>query len=324
MNARGGRRTQHPPDGRLSRRHARRPGGPREGGPPDPLARHRALAALARLKPRPRRPSMQDALTTFAPGPATAASPPLDGRSAVVTGAASGLGLAFVEALCEAGARVTMTDLSAARLAEQGERLRGLGYDIHTEAADVTDAARADAIMAGVAGRQGGVDIFFANAGIDPGPGYAALDADGRRSDANRLENYDFTRWSRVVDISLNAVFLGLRAAARQMRPRGKGSIVVTTSISALRPRPGSARPTRRRRRGRPSSSGPRRSSSRPRASGSTPSRPGPSSPISATDSPTIPRCSAASLRACPWGGWRGRRRSSRSPSISPRRPRPS
>lgn len=182
---------------------------------------------------------MQDALTTFAPGPATAASPPLDGRSAVVTGAASGLGLAFVEALCEAGARVTMTDLSAARLAEQGERLRGLGYDIHTEAADVTDAARADAIMAGVAGRQGGVDIFFANAGIDPGPGYAALDADGRRSDANRLENYDFTRWSRVVDISLNAVFLGLRAAARQMRPRGKGSIVVTTSISALRPAPG-------------------------------------------------------------------------------------
>ncbi|PZQ46031.1 MAG: NAD(P)-dependent oxidoreductase [Rhodovulum sulfidophilum] len=182
---------------------------------------------------------MPDALTTPAPAPSSLASLPLDGRSAVVTGAASGLGLAYVEALCEAGARVTLTDLEEARLREQAERLRGLGYDVQAEAADVTDAARADAIMAGVAARHGGVDIFFANAGIDPGPGYAALDAEGRRSDANRLENYDFARWGRVVDISLNAVFLGLRAAARQMRPRGRGSIVVTTSISALRPAPG-------------------------------------------------------------------------------------
>lgn len=163
----------------------------------------------------------------------------LQGRSALVTGAASGLGLAYVEILCEAGAHVTMTDLDPARLEAQATRLRALGHDVHTEAADVTDAARGDQIIADLVRRRGGLDLFFANAGIDPGPGHAALDAQGNRSDANRIENYDPRRWTRVIDISLNAVFLGIRAAAGQMRRRGGGSIVVTTSISALRPAPG-------------------------------------------------------------------------------------
>lgn len=162
----------------------------------------------------------------------------LEGRSALVTGAASGLGLAFAEMLCEAGARVTMTDLDAERLEGEAARLRAAGFEVHAETADVTDEARTAEIMAGVAARHGGLDILFANAGIDPGPGYAAADATGARADANRLENQDFARWRRVIDISLHGVFLGLRAAAGQMRRRGRGSIVVTTSISALRPAP--------------------------------------------------------------------------------------
>lgn len=165
----------------------------------------------------------------------------LQGRSALVTGAASGLGLAYVEILCEAGAHVTMTDLDPARLETEAARLRAEGHDVHAEVADVTDAARGDEIIAGLVRRRGGMNLFFANAGIDPGPGHAALDAEGRRLDVNRIENYDIARWTRVIDISLNAVFLGLRAAAARMRKQGGGSIVVTTSISALRPAPGLA-----------------------------------------------------------------------------------
>lgn len=189
---------------------------------------------------------MQDTVLDPQAPPAAADRPCLDafrieGRTALVTGAASGLGLAITEMLCEAGARVTMTDLDAGRLEAEAARLRAAGCEVHAERADVTDEARTAEILAGVAARHGGLDILFANAGIDPGPGYAATDATGARSDANRLENQDFLRWRRVVDISLHGVFLGLRAAAGQMRRRGRGSIVVTTSISALRPAPGLA-----------------------------------------------------------------------------------
>lgn len=162
----------------------------------------------------------------------------LNGRSAAVTGGASGIGLAFVEMLCEMGANVTMIDLNAELLEAEADRLKNQGFNVTTAQLDVTDGEGTEQLMTEIADRQGRLDIFFANAGIDPGPGYAALDAEGNRSDANRIEAYDVARWNRVVDVSLNAVFLGIRAAARHMRPRGKGSIVVTTSISALRPAP--------------------------------------------------------------------------------------
>lgn len=163
---------------------------------------------------------------------------PLTGKIACVTGGASGLGLAYVEMLLEAGAEVTIADLNAARLQEVAEGLRALGHAPHIHPLDVTDEAGTEALFAQIASRAGGVDIFFANAGIDAGPGFAALDGAGNRAPANRLENYDYLRWKRVIDISLNGVFLGLRAAAGQMRQRGGGSIIVTTSISALRPAP--------------------------------------------------------------------------------------
>lgn len=163
---------------------------------------------------------------------------PLAGKVACVTGGASGLGLAFVEMLLAAGAEVTIADLDAERLAKLSARLQAEGYAPRIHPLDVTDEAATQAMFAQITAQAGGLDIFFANAGIDAGPGYAAVNAAGERSDANRLENYDYRRWTRVVDISLNGAFLGLRAAAGAMRQRGGGSIIVTTSISALRPAP--------------------------------------------------------------------------------------
>ena len=165
-------------------------------------------------------------------------TPVLAGKIAYVTGGASGLGLAFVEMLCANGAQVVISDMNPKTLAAQVDRLSAAGHAVRGVVADVTDETATKALFAGIGAQEGGLDIFFANAGIDAGPGFAALDANGQRSDANRLENYDFSRWKRVVDISLNGAFLGLRSAAGMMRARGGGSIIVTTSISALRPAP--------------------------------------------------------------------------------------
>lgn len=159
------------------------------------------------------------------------------GRSAIVTGAASGLGLAIAEMLVEAGAAVTMLDLNLPALEEQHARLSRSGA-VRIARLDVTDAAAQDAAIDAAAAAQGGLDILFANAGIDPGPGHAARDAEGRISPLNGIEHYEGARWLRVIDISLNGAFWSMRAAARHMRPRRRGSIIVTTSVSALRPAP--------------------------------------------------------------------------------------
>ena len=62
----------------------------------------------------------------------------VEGRCALVTGGASGLGLGFVEALAENGARVTMLDVSAERVAQETARLTGLGRDVRGEVVDVS------------------------------------------------------------------------------------------------------------------------------------------------------------------------------------------
>jgi NAD(P)-dependent dehydrogenase (short-subunit alcohol dehydrogenase family) len=78
------------------------------------------------------------------------------GQGAIVTGAGSGLGLAIAEALAENGARVTLVDVDAGRVAAETGRLRARGYDVRGEAVDVSDHARLehafDAAVAPTAG----------------------------------------------------------------------------------------------------------------------------------------------------------------------------
>lgn len=162
----------------------------------------------------------------------------LSGRHAAITGGASGLGLALAEAYCEAGARVTILDLSAARLRAEVDRLAALGHRVSGVQADAADAAQTAEIFGRFAAEGRSLDVFVANAGLDPGPGFASRDANGARNDLYRFENYPDARWHGIVDLSLNGVFYGMREAARQMRRQGRGSIIVTTSISAIRPAP--------------------------------------------------------------------------------------
>src|ERR1700692_370644 len=146
----------------------------------------------------------------------------VDGYCVIVTGAASGLGLGYTEALAENGARVTMLDVDAGRLAQQSERLRALGYAVRAEMLDVRDHAAIERAFDSAVAAHGRLDVVFANAGIDPGPGFVGswVGAERPRVAAGALENYTDERWNRVIDINLNGIFATLRAGARIMRPQ--------------------------------------------------------------------------------------------------------
>ncbi len=162
------------------------------------------------------------------------------GFGVVVTGGASGLGLAYAEVLAAHGARVTLIDVDGEGAAAQAERLRSEGLDVRDAVADVTDHAALDHAIDEAAETYGRLDVAFANAGIDPGAGFVGAWAGDRRPriEEGALERYTDERWSRVIEINLNGVFATARAAARHMRPRRFGRIVVTTSLAATKVEP--------------------------------------------------------------------------------------
>jgi NAD(P)-dependent dehydrogenase (short-subunit alcohol dehydrogenase family) len=162
------------------------------------------------------------------------------GFGVIVTGGASGLGLAYGEALASAGARVTLIDVDGRALDGHVARLTGDGLDVRGAVADVTDHAALDRAIDGAADAYGRLDVAFANAGIDPGVGFVGAWAGGQRPrvEEGALELYTDERWNRVIDINLNGIFATARAAARHMRPRRFGRIIVTTSLAATKVEP--------------------------------------------------------------------------------------
>ena len=165
----------------------------------------------------------------------TSARSSVAGYGVIVTGGASGLGLAYAEALAEHGARVTLIDVDGDAVAAQASRLRGEGLDVRGAVADVTDRAALDRVIDEAAAAYGRLDVAFANAGIDPGPGFIRFPGGGGQARAadGALERYDDERWNRVIEINLNGIFATARAATRHMRPRRSGRIIITTSVAA-------------------------------------------------------------------------------------------
>jgi len=161
----------------------------------------------------------------------------VEGYGVIVTGGASGLGLGYAEALAENGARVTLLDAHPQRLAEETRRLRNAGFDVRGEVVDVTDHARLDKAFDAAAETYGKIDVAFANAGIDSGPGFVSgwVGESRPRVPEGALEHYTDERWNRVIDVNLNGVFATMRAAARHMKPRRSGRIIVTTSLAAVK-----------------------------------------------------------------------------------------
>ncbi len=141
----------------------------------------------------------------------------LDGKVAVVTGGASGIGLACAHTLARSGADVSVWDLDEAAALRAADEVATHGHRTHTAAVDVSDSAAVDAAMADVVSSLGRVDIVVANAGIG--------------GEAAPAGEYSDEAWHAVISVNLDGVFYTQRAAIRAMKATGGGSIVNMASI---------------------------------------------------------------------------------------------
>jgi NAD(P)-dependent dehydrogenase (short-subunit alcohol dehydrogenase family) len=162
----------------------------------------------------------------------------IKGRSAFVTGAASGIGLAYAEAMAEAGASVTLTDIDAEGAEREAARLRAEGYEARADKLDVSDWDQVVAAFDAHAAAYGGLDICFANAGIDTGAGF--WNPAGHRNPDGQVDAYDHTRWDKSIAVNLTGVFYTVSNAVRIMKQpdrangRTGGSIITTASNAGL------------------------------------------------------------------------------------------
>jgi NAD(P)-dependent dehydrogenase (short-subunit alcohol dehydrogenase family) len=140
----------------------------------------------------------------------------LKDRVAIITGGASGIGLATAHRFAAEGARVVIADLDPASGARAAEAVGGTSRTVN-----VADQASVDALFDGVAEEFGRIDIAFNNAGISP-------------ADDDSIETTELPAWDRVQDVNLKSVYLCSRAALRHMVPAERGSIINTASFVAL------------------------------------------------------------------------------------------
>ena len=140
----------------------------------------------------------------------------LKDRVAIITGGASGIGLATARRFAAEGARVVIADLDPATGELAADEVDGV-----FRAVDVADETQVNAVFDGVAAEFGRIDIAFYNAGISP-------------ADDDSIETTELPAWDRVQDVNLKSVYLCSRAALRHMVPAGIGSIINTASFVAL------------------------------------------------------------------------------------------
>lgn len=140
----------------------------------------------------------------------------LSGKVAWITGAGTGIGAASAISLAAAGAHIVLSGRRKELLDQVVEAIMSAGGSAEAAPLDVADAAATQAIADDIAARLGGVDIFFANAG---------LNVPNRRTNALTAEAFD-----TVIDINLKGVMYGILAVLPQMRPKGAGTIIINSS----------------------------------------------------------------------------------------------
>ncbi len=142
----------------------------------------------------------------------------LTGKTAAITGAASGIGLACAKRLLAAGARVALVDRDGEALAKA---CAPLGAEAIPLVVDLTDPASVAGMLPAILNKAGPLDIFHANAGSYVGGPVSEGDPDA---------------WDRMLNLNINAVFRSIHAVLPHMIERKTGDILVTSSVAGIVP----------------------------------------------------------------------------------------
>jgi 3-oxoacyl-[acyl-carrier protein] reductase len=149
-----------------------------------------------------------------------------EGKTAIVTGGARGIGFEISRRLAEGGATVALVDVLEDALAEAAGKLSGAGGKVLTFAVDVTDEAAVEKLIDDVVDQAGRLDILVNNAGIT-------------RDDL--LVGMSTDQWDAVIAVNLKGTFLMTKHACRSMMRQRSGRIVNLASVSGLVGNPGQA-----------------------------------------------------------------------------------
>lgn len=150
----------------------------------------------------------------------------IQGKSAIVTGASSGIGEATALALAERGAKVALAARRADRLEALAERVRKVGGEAVAVETDVTDRAQVKALAERTKQAFGSIDILINNAGLMP---------------LSLMKNLHEDEWERMVDVNVKGVLFCIGAVLPSMLEQGGGHIVNVSSVAGRRVFPGGA-----------------------------------------------------------------------------------
>jgi NAD(P)-dependent dehydrogenase (short-subunit alcohol dehydrogenase family) len=151
-----------------------------------------------------------------------------EGKAVLITGGASGIGLAAARAFARERARVMLADRNEERLAAAVQEIRETGAEAAGVAVDVTDLASCQRMVAQTVSAFGSVQVAFNNAGVPSEIG-------------GEFEDFAVAEWQRLINTNLGGVFYSMKAEVPAMKAAGGGAIVNTASIASLVAAPGMA-----------------------------------------------------------------------------------
>ena len=147
----------------------------------------------------------------------------LDGKTALITGAAAGIGRATAEAMAAEGANLVLTDIDTIEGQALAEKLKGEGAKAIFLQQDVVDEARWGQVISEAETEFGQLDILVNNAGIAP---------------SGAITELALADWERMMEVNVDSVFLGVKYAIPAMRKAGGGSIINLSSIAGIKGSP--------------------------------------------------------------------------------------